>query len=66
VDGSRFVGEEFEALFPTAQPCPAGRSFAAARSGCIEENDDPDGWPVVREWVDQFDNDGSVSGLAAR
>jgi hypothetical protein len=32
----------------------------------IEENDDPDGWPVVREWVDQFDNDGSVSGLAAR
>jgi hypothetical protein len=32
----------------------------------IEENDDPDGWPVMREWVDQFDDDESVSGLAAR
>jgi hypothetical protein len=32
----------------------------------IDDNDDPDGWPVVRQRVDQFEDDESVGGLAAR
>jgi hypothetical protein len=32
----------------------------------IEENDDPDGWPMARDRVDQFEDDESVGGLAAR
>src|SRR5271154_6935365 len=31
----------------------------------IEENDDPDGWPVVRDRLDQFEDDESIGGLAA-
>lgn len=32
----------------------------------IADDDDPDGWPVVRGWADQFDDDESIGGLALR